>query len=388
MGYNGSDEFAARPVVGRTSVDALRRTVYLSSTYSDLARARGPIAKAIERLQGHTVLGMESYLASDERPVDRCLADVATCNYYVGVFAWRHGFVPPGETRSITELEFREAIASNKPRLIFVLDERAKWSPDHRDANPGPIANLRRELLETHLASVFKSAAELPLLVGLAVANQTLLEVRGVRDIAHQELRNGLAHLDDVLVFLALVPHIASLGIQHTPIPSWMGKRGRLRSMDLRDPRVIEALSKESISPPRSLNSTYTSDVPFGTDRRLVDAIVSDESRAAEQMLRATLARHSAAEIGVQALHATERVLGHRFLAYLEGIRESAATRRHMEDSETISVPILDPGIHNGSSADYLDFVGAIEALWAAIRAPMPKPDPTVVPAVVDEVVR
>jgi hypothetical protein len=352
---------------GRTSPEALRRTYYLSSTYADLARARGPIAKAIEMLQGHTVVGMESYLASDQRPLDRCLADVAACDGYIGVFAWRYGFVPPQETRSITELELREAIASRKPRLIFVLDEQAKWPPDLYDADREPITRLRRELLDTHLVTVFRSVGELPLLVSLAVANQTMLELRGVRGIAHQELQAGLGHLDDVLVFLALLPYIAFRGVKLTPIPSWMREHSQLRNMDLRDEQLIATLQKASISPPVPLNGPYDVSVPFGLDRRMTDAIVAGETEAAEKMLRSTLMRYSAAELGVQALHATERVLGHPFLKYLENIREFAATRRSMEDSSSLSVPILDSGATGGYAADYLSFLDALEALGSTI---------------------
>jgi len=84
--------------------DALRRTICLSSTFADLARPRAAVAKAVERWQGHTVVCMESDLASDQRPVDRCLSDMAMCDYYLGVFAWRYGYVPPGGAQlSITE---------------------------------------------------------------------------------------------------------------------------------------------------------------------------------------------------------------------------------------------------------------------------------------------
>ena len=51
---------------------------------------------------------MESYTASDERPLDLCLRDVAGCDVYVGIFAWHYGHEPSAEHgnldgRSITE---------------------------------------------------------------------------------------------------------------------------------------------------------------------------------------------------------------------------------------------------------------------------------------------
>ena len=351
----------------RQTPEALRRTIYLSSTYGDLVRPRAAVAEAIERLQGHTVVGMESYLASDQRPLDRCLSDVAMCDYYVGLFAWRYGFVPPGEARSITELEFREAVRSNKPRLIFILDEGARWPQKSIDAHRAQIEALREELMTTHLVTLFRSAAQLPLFVSVAVANQTMVELRGVRAEAHEELLAGLTRLDDILVFLALLPTTAAPGPKATPMPVY-APRGRIGGIDLRDERVVEALRATSISPPRPLNAPYDAAVPFGTDRRMIDAIVSEETRAAEQALRSALSRYSAAELGVEALHATEDVVRHPFIAFLEAIKEEAATRRFMEDSQRLDVPVVDSGIGGGWSTNYLEFVDALDALRAAIQ--------------------
>ena len=361
-----ADDATGQLPAGRRTPDALRRTIYLSSTYADLVRPRKAVAAAIERLQGHTVVGMESYLASDERPVDRCLADVAMCNYYVGVFAWRYGFVPPGQTRSVTELEFREAVRSNKPRLIFVLDERAKWPERSIDPERERIQSLRRELLDTHLASVFASAADLPLLASIAVANQTMLELRGVRSVAHNEMWEALNYFYKVLNYLALLPYIGAGGLDRRPIPGWMEPNKGLRGLDLRDQRVVDELRGTSISPP--FRSGPWAGIPFGTDLRASDTIVSEETKAAESLLRTVLQRYSAAELGVEALHAAEAVLEHEFLRYLKGIRESSAGRRLMEDSETIKVAILDSGITGGYTRDYLGFLDALEALWHAIE--------------------
>ena len=38
---------------------------------------------------------MEDYVAKDERTVKRCLDDVAVCDFYVGIFARRYGYIPP-----------------------------------------------------------------------------------------------------------------------------------------------------------------------------------------------------------------------------------------------------------------------------------------------------
>lgn len=145
--------------------------VYLSSPFWDLARHRAAVYRALRRL-GHDVVAMEDYVATDERPKDKCLADVTACDLYVGVLAWRYGFVPPGENCSITELEMRQAAAQGKPRLMFLLDERARWPAARFDADLTPIRKLRDAVKLEVTVSHFHTAAELAELVAGAVTNQ------------------------------------------------------------------------------------------------------------------------------------------------------------------------------------------------------------------------
>jgi Domain of unknown function (DUF4062) len=99
-------------------------TIYVSSTFADLLAHRKALSLAIRRL-GHVDVAMEYYLAEDARPLDRCLRDAGSCDLYIGLFARRYGFCPPGEQRSITELEFRSARTANIDSLCFLLAEEA-----------------------------------------------------------------------------------------------------------------------------------------------------------------------------------------------------------------------------------------------------------------------
>jgi hypothetical protein len=116
---------------------------------------------------------METYVAEPERPLDKCLADVAACDLYIGVFAWRYGYVPSTYDRSITELEYRTAIQHDKPCLIFLLDEDAPWPHSSMEKGPGAdrIEELRTELLQKHTCSFFTSCQDLAALVTAAVSN-------------------------------------------------------------------------------------------------------------------------------------------------------------------------------------------------------------------------
>jgi hypothetical protein len=143
--------------------------IYLSSTFTDLETARAAVTKTLRRA-GHDVVEMEEYVAADERPLDRCLADVASCDVYVGIIAWRYGYVPPGQTNSITELEFREARRLKKPTLLFLLHEDAPWPRSMVDRDETSVERLRAELGRDCLVSFFRSADDLAALVSAAVA--------------------------------------------------------------------------------------------------------------------------------------------------------------------------------------------------------------------------
>lgn len=151
--------------------------IYVSSTYSDLKEYREKVYHKLRELQ-HDVIAMEDYVASDQRPLDRCLKDVARSDLYIGVFAWRYGYIPPQnnpEHKSITELEYRKAVETGKPRLIFLLEEQTAWPPHDVDQTTGEgdqgkhIRELRTELKQQLLISLFHSPDQLAGLVAAAV---------------------------------------------------------------------------------------------------------------------------------------------------------------------------------------------------------------------------
>jgi hypothetical protein len=152
-------------------------TIYLSSTYEDLKDYRGAVFEAL-RKAGYEVLAMEDYVATDRRPVDKCLADVAGADIYIGLFAFRYGYVPPTEHGnpdglSITELEFRHAEELRKPCLAFAVSEDAPWPPKFIDGLKGERINrLREYLLTEKTASFFSSPHQLASLVQAAVTKQ------------------------------------------------------------------------------------------------------------------------------------------------------------------------------------------------------------------------
>src|SRR4051794_13189000 len=94
--------------------------VYVSSTFSDLETCRARVRETLQR-RGHKDIAMELYGAQDKRPLDKCLEDVENCDLYIGIFTWRYGFIPDGQTKSITDLEYNKAVEKGKSHLLFLL---------------------------------------------------------------------------------------------------------------------------------------------------------------------------------------------------------------------------------------------------------------------------
>ncbi len=148
--------------------------IYISSTYNDLTEYRKTVYKTLRKM-GHDVIAMEDYVASDERPVAKCLLDVQNCDIYIGIFAWRYGFIPKGESLSITEQEYKHAKKHNIPCLIFLLDEKIPWPPNYIDSHTcdgekGKLINMLRESLKNeNVISFFDGIIDLAVEVAIAI---------------------------------------------------------------------------------------------------------------------------------------------------------------------------------------------------------------------------
>lgn len=145
--------------------------IYVSSTFLDLQEYRAQVERVIRRM-GHEDVAMEYYVASDERPVEKCLADVAECDIYLGIYAWRYGWVPNNnnpEKYSITEMEYRQAEKSGKPCFIFLLSEDQPWARKFIDKDTVQIEKLRNDASEKHSCNPFTSHDDLARKVGEAI---------------------------------------------------------------------------------------------------------------------------------------------------------------------------------------------------------------------------
>ena len=163
--------------------------VYISSTYEDLAEHRAMAAQTLRQL-GHDVVQMEDYVAETSMPLEVVLSHVADCDVIVSIVAWRYGYVPKEGTdpkikdakfgkTSITEYEYRQALAEGKKTLAFLIDERATWPTHFIDGigntdRPEPMRSFRSMLKTSHIVSFFDTPDSLGRKLAAAITSTKL----------------------------------------------------------------------------------------------------------------------------------------------------------------------------------------------------------------------
>lgn len=119
-----------------------RKTAFISSTAIDLPEHREKVIQAcIER--GCFPDGMENWPAADADAMSLCLGKVDQADIFVGIYAHRYGWIPPGQTKSITELEYNRAVERGIPRLMFLMG--AKHPVFAGDVETGPGAEALKQ---------------------------------------------------------------------------------------------------------------------------------------------------------------------------------------------------------------------------------------------------
>lgn len=138
-------------------------SVFVSSTSADLKLHRQAMRAAIESLN-RTFVGMEEMDATAAAPADLIRKKVRESESYVGILGMRYGYVDPGTGLSMTELEYRQAIASAKPMHIFVMDDQASITAGMVETDSVRFARLlefKSRVLKDHTCKLFTSPDDL-----------------------------------------------------------------------------------------------------------------------------------------------------------------------------------------------------------------------------------
>jgi hypothetical protein len=138
------------------------RRIMISSTALDLPEHRKQARDACERMSMFPLV-MEQMPASPIAALAASREFVERADFYLGIFAFRYGFIPAGEDKSITELEYERAVARGIPVFIFIAhDQHPLVAADiEMGAGAPKLLALKERVRKAHGVRTFRSAEEL-----------------------------------------------------------------------------------------------------------------------------------------------------------------------------------------------------------------------------------
>lgn len=142
---------------------AAPNSVFVSSTSVDLKPHRQAVRDVIGKLSFQFV-GMEDFAPTAQSPLDLIRRKVTECRIYLGILGMRYGYVDPGTGLSMTELEYRQAIASDRQICMFVMDQNAPILASMVEDDPTRFAKLvdfRSRVLKAHTCALFTAPPDL-----------------------------------------------------------------------------------------------------------------------------------------------------------------------------------------------------------------------------------
>jgi hypothetical protein len=145
--------------------------VMISSTIRDLPAHREKVMDACLRV-GLMPKMMEHLPPSSDDAIKASLDMVDEADIYLGIFAFRYGYVPDGHEKSITEMEYDRAKEREMERLIFLMgdDHAVKPSDVEKGAGGEKVDALRDRLQKEQVVGFFDSPENLRTLAVHALA--------------------------------------------------------------------------------------------------------------------------------------------------------------------------------------------------------------------------
>jgi Domain of unknown function (DUF4062) len=139
------------------------KTAMISSTARDLPEHRKVVEHACRRMGFDPIVMEELVATSDADAVKASIEMVDRSNVFIGIYAYRYGYIPDGSTVSITELEFNRAKEKNIPRLVFLVheDHPVKRSAIETGEAEKKLEVFKQRVGKEHIVRWFKSPQEL-----------------------------------------------------------------------------------------------------------------------------------------------------------------------------------------------------------------------------------
>jgi len=145
--------------------------VFLSSTFSDLKEYRAAAINTLRRF-GFVPLTFEDMGTLGEAPATASARALAEADIVVFLVAHRYGYIEPESEKSIIELEYEEAVAKNKPVLVFLVSGDQPWLPDQIDLQDRHrLQAFKQRLKEDRMVDFFKTPEDLSVRLATAISH-------------------------------------------------------------------------------------------------------------------------------------------------------------------------------------------------------------------------
>ncbi len=145
----------------------VKPVVVISSTSQDLSEHRTKVQEACLRQDMFPKM-MEHLPTNSDDAIKASLKLVDEADIYIGIFAYRYGYIPDGYDLSITEMEYNRAVERGIPLLLFIMHEDheiKKAEYVERGVGGEKIEALKERMKKVQVVNFFKSADHLMALV-------------------------------------------------------------------------------------------------------------------------------------------------------------------------------------------------------------------------------
>lgn len=176
-------------------------TVFVCSTYSDLAEEREAVLQALRKLQ-HQHDSMEFFGARTNLPIETCLEEVRRSDVLVVILGYRYGSLVPEMDISFSEAEYREGHRLGKPCLVYLRDENVPILPKYieRDSEKIKLLDRFKNILQSrHTVAIFKDSHDLSVSV-VADLSRTAqaLEDSAKAEEEEEKLKSPISPLEEI----------------------------------------------------------------------------------------------------------------------------------------------------------------------------------------------
>lgn len=134
--------------------------IYISATADDLKKYRDELKNTLQRWDHDIYTEDDLAPAQRNRRTDR-LKLIDEAPVFIGLYAYRYGHMPQGDSLSLLEHEYRYAVKQQKDIFCFFIDPELEWPAELREDDfikQTRLSQLLEDIRESHFRINFRDA--------------------------------------------------------------------------------------------------------------------------------------------------------------------------------------------------------------------------------------